>query len=66
MATSNEPENAAETPASDDPKEQYKRALEQKKNRTGYGSQSQKGSSSGGGGSSAKAGGKREFRRKSG
>jgi membrane-associated protein len=51
---------------SDDPKERYRQALEQKKQRGGYGSAGSSASDGSAKGSSAKAGGKREFRRKSG
>lgn len=61
------PQDDGPTPApSDDPKERYRQALEQKKNRGGYGSTGATSGSGSAKGSSAKAGGKREFRRKSG
>jgi hypothetical protein len=56
---------ATEAP-SDDPKERYRQALERKKaqgGHQGHGTSTASGSAKG---SSAKAGGKREFRRKSG
>ena len=60
----------SDTPApdmpSDDPKERYRQALERKKAQGGHHGHSQGSSSSSSKGSSAKAGGKREFRRKSG
>ena len=51
---------------SDDPKERYRQALERKKAQGGHQGHGQATSSSSSKGSSAKAGGKREFRRKSG
>ena len=53
------------TPA-DDPKEKYRQALERKKAQGGHQGGGQASSASSAKGSSAKAGGKREFRRKSG
>lgn len=64
-----EPKSApaeAATPASDDPKEKFRQALESKKKKSGYGSESHATGSSPAHGTSGKAGGKREFRRKSG
>ena len=54
------------TEPSDDPKEKFRQALEKKKNKSGYGSESNVSSGSAAHGTSGKAGGKREFRRKSG
>lgn len=51
---------------SDDPKERYRQALERKKAQGGHQGQGQSSSGGSSKGSSAKAGGKREFRRKSG
>lgn len=56
----------SEDPNSTDPKERYRQALERKKAQGGHQGHGQTTSSSSGKGSSAKAGGKREFRRKSG
>ena len=56
----------ASEPPSDDPKEKFRQALEKKKNKSGYGSESHLSSGNAAHGSSSKAGGKREFRRKSG
>ena len=56
---------AADAP-SDDPKERYRQALERKKAQGGHQGHGQASSSNSAKGSSAKAGGKREFRRKSG
>ena len=56
---------AAEAP-SDDPKERYRQALERKKAQGGHQGHGQASSQGSAKGSSAKAGGKREFRRKSG
>jgi hypothetical protein len=56
----------SDTTLEDDPKERFRQALEDKKSRGGYsgqGSSTEKGAAAG---SSKKAGGKREFRRKSG
>lgn len=61
-----ESEDSPSPAPSDDPKERYRQALEQKKNRGGYGSSTATSGGSSAKGSSAKAGGKREFRRKSG
>jgi hypothetical protein len=60
---------ADETPQdapADDAKERYRQALERKKAQGGHQGHSQASSSGSAKGSSAKAGGKREFRRKSG
>ncbi len=57
--------SATETP-SDDPKERYRQALERKKAQGGHQGHGQTTSGGSSKGSSAKAGGKREFRRKSG
>lgn len=51
---------------SDDPKERYRQALERKKAQGGHQGHGQASSGGSAKGSSAKAGGKREFRRKSG
>ena len=51
---------------SDDPKERYRQALERKKAQGGHQGHGQSSSSGSAKGSSSKAGGKREFRRKSG
>ena len=51
---------------SDDPKERYRQALERKKAQGGHQGHGQTSSGNSSKGSSAKAGGKREFRRKSG
>ena len=56
---------AADAP-SDDPKERYRQALERKKAQGGHQGQGQSSSGGSSKGSSAKAGGTREFRRKSG
>lgn len=56
---------ATDTP-SDDPKERYRQALERKKAQGGHQGHGQAASGGSTKGSSAKAGGKREFRRKSG
>jgi hypothetical protein len=58
-------EPATDVP-SDDPKERYRQALERKKTQGGHQGHGQSTSSGSKKGSSAKAGGKREFRRKSG
>lgn len=58
--------NEAATPAPDDPKERFRQALESKKKKSGYGSESHATGNSPAHGTSGKAGGKREFRRKSG
>lgn len=50
----------------EDPKERYRQALERKKAQGGHHGQSHTASGSAAKGSTAKAGGKREFRRKSG
>ncbi len=50
----------------DDPKERYREALERKKAQSGHHGQGQSSGNAAAKGSSAKAGGKREFRRKSG
>ncbi len=50
----------------DDAKERFRKALDEKKSRGGYGAQSGSADKGGASGSSKKAGGKREFRRKSG
>lgn len=49
-----------------DPKERYRQALERKKAQAGHHGQSHTASGGAAKGSTAKAGGKREFRRKSG
>ena len=56
---------AADSP-SDDPKERYRQALERKKAQGGHHAHGQTSSGGSPKGSSSKAGGKREFRRKSG
>jgi hypothetical protein len=59
----------SETPEAtpdDDAKERFRKALEDKKSRGGYGAQGSSADKSAAPGSSKKAGGKREFRRKSG
>ena len=61
-----EPEQAPERFHSDDPKEMFRHALEQKKKRSGFGSEAHLTGGSPKPGKSGKAGGKREFRRKSG
>lgn len=53
-------------PDPDDPKEKYRQALEAKKHKGGHSGQGQTKGGSGSKGSSHAAGGKREFRRKSG
>jgi len=55
-----------ETPQEDDPKERFRQALEEKKSRGGYTGQGGTAEKTNAAGSSKKAGGKREFRRKSG
>lgn len=57
---------SADAPASDDPKERYRQALERKKAQGGHQGHGQASSGTSAKGSSSKAGGKREFRRKSG
>lgn len=52
--------------AADDPKERYRQALERKKAQGGHQGHGQAATGTSAKGSSAKAGGKREFRRKSG
>lgn len=52
--------------ASDEAKDKYLAALEAKKHKSGYGSESHANGGGSAKGQSAKAGGKREFRRKSG
>ena len=61
-----ESEPPAERFHSDDPKEMFRHALEQKKRKSGFGSEAHLTGGSPAHGKSAKAGGKREFRRKSG
>lgn len=61
-----EPEPAPERFHSDDPKEMFRHALEQKKKKSGFGSEAHLSGGNTKAGKSAKAGGKREFRRKSG
>lgn len=56
---------ATDAPA-EDPKERYRQALERKKAQSGRHGQGQASGNASAKGSSAKAGGKREFRRKSG
>lgn len=58
--------DAADSPGSDDPKERYRQALERKKAQGGHQGHGQASSGTSAKGSSSKAGGKREFRRKSG
>ena len=58
-------EAATDVP-SDDPKERYRQALERKKTQGGHQGHGQSSSGGSAKASSAKAGGKREFRRKSG
>ena len=57
---------AADTTPAADAKERYRQALEQKNERGGHGASGASGGSTSAKGTSAKAGGKREFRRKSG
>lgn len=58
---------AAPTPeASDDPKERFRQALEAKKHRGAHGGTGPSSADAGSKGSSTAAGGRREFRRKSG
>lgn len=61
-----EPEPAPERFHSDDPKEMFRHALEQKKRKSGFGSEAHLSGGTTKAGKSGKAGGKREFRRKSG
>jgi len=61
-----QPEPAPERFHSDDPKEMFRHALEQKKKRSGFGSEAHLSGGSAKQQKSGKAGGKREFRRKSG
>ncbi|MFM8773370.1 MAG: DUF5302 domain-containing protein [Actinomycetota bacterium] len=61
-----QPEPSPERFHSDDPKEMFRHALEQKKKRSGFGSEAHLSGGSAKPGKSGKAGGKREFRRKSG
>jgi len=61
-----EPEPAPERFHSDDPKEMFRHALEQKKKKSGFGSEAHLSGGNTKAGKSSKAGGKREFRRKSG
>lgn len=65
MATDPKDTAPADEPESG-PTDPFKAALEAKKNRGGYGPGAQAGGGGAKAGSSAKAGGKREFRRKSG
>jgi hypothetical protein len=58
--------SAAQDAPADDPKERYRQALERKKAQSGHHGQGQASGNATAKGSSAKAGGKREFRRKSG
>jgi hypothetical protein len=58
--------DSAGSPGSDDPKERYRQALERKKAQGGHQGHGQASSGTSAKGSSSKAGGKREFRRKSG
>ena len=60
------PPPAADTTPAEDAKERYRQALEQKNERGGHGASGASGGSTSAKGTSAKAGGKREFRRKSG
>ena len=57
---------ASPDPDSADPKERYRQALERKNAKGGHQGHGQATSNASSKGSSAKAGGKREFRRKSG
>jgi hypothetical protein len=59
-------EETTEASQPDDPKERYRQALERKKAQGGHQGHGQTSTNSSAKGSSAKAGGKREFRRKSG
>lgn len=61
-----EPEPAPGRFHSDDPKEMFRHALEQKKHKSGFGSEAHLSGGTTKAGKSGKAGGKREFRRKSG
>jgi hypothetical protein len=61
-----EPAPAPERFHSDDPKEMFRHALEQKKRKSGFGSEAHLSGGTTTTGKSGKAGGKREFRRKSG
>lgn len=61
-----EPEPAPGRFHSDDPKEMFRHALEQKKRKSGFGSEAHLSGGTTKAGKSGKAGGKREFRRKSG
>jgi membrane-associated protein len=61
-----EKDNPATDATADDPKERYRQALERKKAQGGHQGHGQASSGGPTKGSSAKAGGKREFRRKSG
>ena len=61
-----EPEPAPERFHSDDPKEMFRHALEQKKKKSGFGSEAHLSGGTTKANKSGKAGGKREFRRKSG
>jgi len=61
-----EPAPAPERFHSDDPKEMFRHALEQKKRKSGFGSEAHLSGGTTKAGKSGKAGGKREFRRKSG
>jgi hypothetical protein len=58
-------ETSKDAPA-DDSKERYRQALERKKSQGGHAGHGQSSATGASKGSSAKAGGKREFRRKSG
>lgn len=60
------PVAASDDAASDDPKERFRQALEAKKHRGAHGGQGPAASGPGTKGSSTAAGGRREFRRKSG
>ena len=61
-----EPAPAPEKFHSDDPKEMFRHALEQKTRKSGFGSEAHLSGGTTKAGKSGKAGGKREFRRKSG
>ncbi|MFZ9987996.1 MAG: DUF5302 domain-containing protein [Candidatus Nanopelagicales bacterium] len=59
-------EDTPDQEPADDPKERFRQALERKNAQGGHRGQGQSSSGTNAKGSSAKAGGKREFRRKSG
>lgn len=65
-AKDEQPADPAAVPSSDDPKERFRQALEAKKHRGGHSGSGPASGDGGTKGSSTAAGGRREFRRKSG